>query len=75
MADSTVSYVRMTFKNTSGNSQSIQLRYPKEDLTTTEVEGVMNTIIAKNIISTKGGNLNTVADGGVLIRSFTDLID
>jgi len=75
MADSIVSYVRMTFKNTSGNSYSIQLRYPKEDLTTTEVEGVMNTIIAKNIISTKGGNLNTVADGGVLIRSFTDLVD
>ncbi|HXK70941.1 MAG TPA: DUF2922 domain-containing protein [Caldisericia bacterium] len=75
MADSTVNYVRMTFKNTSGNNYSIQLRYPKEDLTTTEVENVMNTIITKNIISTKGGNLNTVADGGVLIRSFTDLIE
>jgi len=75
MADSTVNYVRMTFKNTYGNNYSIQLRYPKEDLTTTEVENVMNTIITKNIISTKGGNLNTVADGGVLIRSFTDLIE
>lgn len=75
MADSTVSYVRMTFKNASGNNYSIQLRHPKDGLTTAEVETVMNTILTKNIISTKGGDLSSIADGGVLIRSFTDLID
>jgi len=75
MADTQVSYLRMTFKNAEGKSYSIQMRYPKDDLTTEQIDTVMDLIVTKNIISTKGGDLASVYDGGVLVRSFTDLVD
>ena len=75
MADTQVSYLRMIFKNADDKSYSIQMRYPKDNLTTEDIETVMDLIVTKNIVSTKGGDLASVYDGGVLIRSFTDLVD
>jgi hypothetical protein len=75
MADTQLSYLRMTFKNSDGKNYSIQMRYPKDNLTTEDIDTVMDLIVTKNIISTKGGDLTTVSDGGVLVRSFTDLVD
>ena len=47
----------MTFKNEAGQNVNVRVRYPREDLTGEEVLGVMNTIIAKNIFPTTGGDL------------------
>ena len=45
----------MTFLNADGNRASISVSNVKEGLTSAEVTGVMDTIIAKNIFTTSGG--------------------
>lgn len=47
----------MTFKNEAGQTVNVRVRYPKETLTGEEVAGVMNTILARNIFPTAGGDL------------------
>lgn len=47
----------MTFKNEEGGNVSLRLRYPKETLTDQQVKTLMDTIIAKNIFATSGGDL------------------
>lgn len=47
----------MTFKNEAGQNVNIRLNYPKENLTAEQVGAVMDTIIAKNIFATTGGDL------------------
>lgn len=50
-------FLVLTFQNEEGGSFSLRLRYPKETLTATEVNNLMNTIISKNIFATSGGDL------------------
>lgn len=47
----------MTFKNESGQNVNVRLNYPRENLTSEEVDAVMDTIVAKNIFATTGGDL------------------
>lgn len=47
----------MTFKNEAGQNVNVRVRYPKENLTSGEVQSVMQTIVAKNIFPTVGGDL------------------
>jgi len=47
----------MTFKNEEGQNVSLRLRYPKATLTDNQVKTLMDTIIAKNIFATSGGDL------------------
>lgn len=49
--------LRMNFLNAAGKSVSISLDNPKEDLTSAAVQTAMDTIIAKNIFVTSGGDL------------------
>jgi hypothetical protein len=46
MADTFRDYVKMSFINASGKTSNIQLRYPKADLTTLELETAMDLILA-----------------------------
>ncbi len=75
MADTFRDYVKMSFTNASGKTSNIQLRYPKADLTTLELETAMDVILDKNIFTSTGGDLVSIADGGIVEHSFTDLID
>lgn len=47
----------MTFKNEAGQNVNIRLNYPRENLTPEAVSAVMDTIIAKNVFATTGGDL------------------
>ncbi|SHJ41099.1 Protein of unknown function [Clostridium cavendishii DSM 21758] len=47
----------MTFKNSAGNHSNISINGVKENLTEADINGVMDTIIAKNVFTSKGGNL------------------
>lgn len=47
----------MTFKNEAGRSVSMSLDNPIDNLTGNDVQAVMDTIIAKNIFYTSGGDL------------------
>lgn len=75
MADTFRDYVKMSFINASGKTANIQLRYPKADLTTLELETAMDLILDKNIFTSTGGDLVSITDGGIVENSFTDLIE
>jgi hypothetical protein len=75
MADTSRTYLSMTFLNASGANYSISLPYPKADLTSLQIETFMDLVIAKNIILTSGGALLTKKDGGIITRTFTDLVE
>ncbi|MTI83284.1 MAG: DUF2922 domain-containing protein [Firmicutes bacterium] len=49
--------LRMVFRSQAGTIMTISLDNPHTDLTATEIEAAMDTIIAKNLFSTNGGDL------------------
>ena len=65
--------LRMSFKNQAGNTVSISLDNPKEDLTTETVEAVMDLLITKNIFTTSGGDLVGKADAKLISTDTVDL--
>ena len=75
MPDTSVTTLQLSFLNASGAPYSMSFRYPKGDLTTLDIETVMDLVITKNIILTVGGALSTKKDGGIIVRSFTDMVD
>ncbi|MCK5847882.1 MAG: DUF2922 domain-containing protein [Caldisericia bacterium] len=75
MADYTKKTLQMTFNNSVGKSLTLSFPYPKEDIITTEIESAMDTLIAKDIIFSNNGDLLSKKDGGVIEKTFTDLVD
>jgi len=67
--------LRMTFNNALGGSVSITLPEPREDVTAAEIEAVMETIIAKNIFASSGGDLLAKRDIKVIDTNTNDLYD
>ncbi|MTI82656.1 MAG: DUF2922 domain-containing protein [Firmicutes bacterium] len=65
----------MTFRSQGGTSMTISLDNPRTDLTAAEVETVMDTIIAKNIFSTNGGDLASKYDVKIIDKTTNDLYD
>jgi len=47
---------------------------PKDGITTAELQALGNLIVTKNIITTKNGELVQFVDGGIVERTFTDLV-
>lgn len=47
----------MRFKNEEGRNVALRLRYPKSTLTNQQVKDLMDTVIAKNIFASSGGDL------------------
>lgn len=75
MPDTTVTTLQMSFKNAAGTTHTMSFRYPQTDLTSELIDAVMATILAKNIITTLGGDLVSAYDGGLVTRSFVDLVE
>ncbi|AGA68299.1 Protein of unknown function (DUF2922) [Desulfitobacterium dichloroeliminans LMG P-21439] len=75
MATSTQKVLRLTFATTLGNSFTITLPNPREDLTTLEAEAVMNLIVAKNMFMTSVGELTGKRDIKVIDTTTADLYD
>lgn len=67
--------LRMTFENAAGNTMSITLPEPREDLTAAEIESVMDLVIARNIFTSPGGDLTAKRDIKIIDTSTTDLYD
>jgi hypothetical protein len=85
LGDST-SYKRlyMTFRNADGRRVNITLNNPKTfadgDYASlqdqdTAIEGVMDTIISKNIFTTTGGDIVEKLDGRIVTYSSEDAMD
>ena len=67
--------IEMVFGTSDGKTHRLEFNNPKDGLTSDNVQSVMNTIITKNIIQTKSGaTLTSIKDGGVVQRTYTDLI-
>lgn len=67
--------LRLTFINQLGKPFSISFSDPKEDLIGSEIEDVMDQIIAQNIFTTSGGALVGKKDAKVIGTETEDLLD
>jgi hypothetical protein len=75
MADTSVTTLQLSFLSATGVPHTMSFKYPKSGLTTLEIETVMDLIITKDIILSTGGDLSSKKDGGIIVRSFTDMVD
>jgi len=75
MASISKKVLRMTFNNALGSAVSFTLPEPKAALTATEIEVVMDQIIASNIFLTTGGALVSKRDIKIIDTTTDDLYD
>ncbi len=75
MAITTTQTLRMVFKNESGSNFTISLDNPRDNITATEIEAVMDLIISKNVFQTGGGALVSKQDVQIVDRTTNDLYD
>ena len=59
---------------TEGRSFIMRFNNPKDTLTTEQIQDFMNWIIQQNIFFTRLGELTGIKDGGVVERTYNDLI-
>jgi len=74
MADTSATVLRLVFGTENGKTAAMEFNNPKATVTQAEVQTLMNLIITKNVVNTKNGALTTILDGGIVTRSFTDLV-
>ncbi|MGB9695635.1 MAG: DUF2922 domain-containing protein [Caldisericaceae bacterium] len=74
MADTNTKVLRLVFGAEDGTTHSMEFSNPKDTITQAQVQALMQMFITKNIVSTKGGDLTTIKDGGIVERTFTDLV-
>ncbi|MCX7883787.1 MAG: DUF2922 domain-containing protein [Caloramator sp.] len=64
--------LQMVFQNQSGNNVTISLPDVKEDLTAENIKAVMNTIIAKNVFQSSGGDLVGIMSASIVSREVSE---
>lgn len=69
-----VKTLELVFRNQSGKEITISLADPKDGLTKAQAQTVMQDIIAKNIFTSKGGNLQEIVDARVRSRDAVSLV-
>ncbi len=74
MADTSYTVLRLVFTTENGKKHAMEFNNPKSDITEQQVNDLMQMIISKNIFTTKNGDLTGIADGGIVTRSFHDLV-
>ncbi|BAL81535.1 DUF2922 domain-containing protein [Caldisericum exile] len=74
MANITTKVLRLVFKTENGKTYAMEFANPKDTITSQKVETLGNLIVAKNIVTTKNGDLVQFVDGGIVERTFTDLV-
>lgn len=65
--------LEMTFRTEQGKEVVLNLPNPKDGITLAEVQTVMNSILSKNIFTTKTGNLAQVVDAKLRVLDVTPL--
>ncbi|MBP1744940.1 MAG: hypothetical protein H6Q58_1918 [Firmicutes bacterium] len=63
----------MSFLNEEGRKATVRLNTVKEDVTELEVQSAMDVILAKNIFSSKGGDLKLKDSAVIVNRENTEL--
>ncbi|NLM20128.1 MAG: DUF2922 domain-containing protein [Peptococcaceae bacterium] len=67
--------LRMTFGTASGGTSSMTLPAPRNDVTSEEIQTVMQLIIDKNIFTGSGGDLKSIQDIKIVDTTTNDLYD
>ncbi|MCG1024724.1 DUF2922 domain-containing protein [Dehalobacter sp.] len=75
MAVTTNRTARLTFTTTGGNTFSLTVPQPRQDLQLAEAMNVMNSLIAGGIFLTTNGALTGVKDIKVIETTTNDLYD
>lgn len=65
--------LRMTFLNQANKNVTLSLDNPRNNLTAAEVQGVMDTIIARNIFTSSGGDLAAKINARIIDTTTTEL--
>jgi hypothetical protein len=63
----------LVFKNAEGRTTTFSLADPRADITEAEVAQVMQTIIARNIFATSGGDVVEAVAARITSREVTEL--
>jgi hypothetical protein len=66
--------LEMIFQNAAGKNARISVADPREDLTPQEVQAVMDTVLAKNIFNTTGGDMVKALSARIVIRDVVEVI-
>ncbi|MFU2158442.1 MULTISPECIES: DUF2922 domain-containing protein [Caldisericum] len=74
MANTTAKVLRLVFKTENGKTYAMEFANPKDTITSEELQTLGNLILTKNIITTKNGDLVQFVDGGIVERTFVDLV-
>ena len=74
MANTSSTVLRLVFGTENGKTASMEFNNPKATITEAQVQSLMQLIITKNVVNSKNGALTTIVDGGIVTRSFTDLV-
>jgi hypothetical protein len=67
--------LRMIFKNEEGRNVAIVIPDPDSEITASEVETVMDSVVTRNIFTTTGGNITAKVRAEVVARSVDVLAD
>ena len=70
----TTKTLRMVFRNQDGRNVTITLNDPKDELTQSEVNAAMDLIIAKNALTSNGGDLVEKRDVRLISNTSEDLL-
>lgn len=73
MADTNTKTLEMVFINEGAKEVTVVVKDPRDGLTLAEVQTVMNTLIAKNVFSTTGGDLVSVKEAQIRQLAITEL--
>lgn len=66
--------LEMVFRNQAGKEVVLSIADPKDNLTKAQVAPVMQDIIAKNVFTTKGGDLVQAVDVRIRTRDAVSLV-
>ncbi len=64
----------MSFKTAKGTTSTLTVDEPREGLMEAEVKEVMDAIVAKNIFSTKSGDLTEVKSAEIITTTEENLV-
>ena len=75
MPIATTKVLRMVFDTAGGNSFTLTMPEPRENVTLAEIEAAMDMIITKDLFNTKGGSLTAKRDIRIVDTVTNDLYD
>lgn len=73
MADTNTRTLEMIFTTSGGKEVTVAVKEPKEGLTLAAVQTVMNTIIARNVFTSTGGDLTAIKEAQIRQLAITEL--